>query len=207
MIYEMRTYTLKVGTVPEFETRFAEALTMREGYSKLGGFWHTEVGTLNQVIHVWRYDSLQQRAEIRAAAIKDPSGKWPPKVADLIITQEVDILDPVETMEPWGGPRQWGSIYELRMYTYAPGDAMKVAPAYAAALPKRMELYPMAGIFTSQLGSLNRLYQLSPYRDWAHREEVRAQFRTTGVWPPKAEARPIEQNVRILIPSTFSPLH
>jgi hypothetical protein len=203
----MRTYTLRVGAVPEFEKRFAEAVAMRQEYSRLGGFWHTEVGLLNQVIHVWPYDSLQQRANTRAAAVADPRGFWPPKTSDLIITQESDILEPVSTMEPWDGERAWGSIYELRMYTYAPGDALKVAPAYAAALPKRMELYPMAGIFTSQLGSMNRLYQLSPYRDWDHREEVRAKFATTGVWPPKAEARPIEQNVRILIPASFSPLH
>ena len=36
MIYEMRTYTLKPGTVPEFETRFAQRHPYREKHSKLG---------------------------------------------------------------------------------------------------------------------------------------------------------------------------
>ena len=35
MIYEMRTYALKPGTVAEFEGKFAEALPHREKYSKM----------------------------------------------------------------------------------------------------------------------------------------------------------------------------
>ena len=53
MIYEVRTYTLKPGSVAKFEENFATALPHREKYSKLGAFWHTEIGPLNQVIHVW----------------------------------------------------------------------------------------------------------------------------------------------------------
>ena len=53
MIYEVRTYTLKPGSVAKFEENFAAALPHREKYSKLGAFWHTEIGPLNQVIHVW----------------------------------------------------------------------------------------------------------------------------------------------------------
>ena len=76
MIYEVRTYTLKPGMVATFEENFAKALPAREKYSKLGAFWHTEFGPLNQVIHVWPYESVDQRNEIRAEASKDPN--WPP---------------------------------------------------------------------------------------------------------------------------------
>ena len=55
MIYEVRTYRLKPGSIPECEKRFAEALPHREKYSPLGAFWHTEIGPLNQIIHVWPY--------------------------------------------------------------------------------------------------------------------------------------------------------
>jgi NIPSNAP len=70
MIYEVRTYTLRPGTVAEFEERFVKRLSLREEHSKLGAFWHTEFGPLNQVIHVYPYDDLQQRtdaARFRAA--------------------------------------------------------------------------------------------------------------------------------------------
>jgi hypothetical protein len=55
MIYEVRTYTLRPGTVAEFEERYAKRLPLREKHSKLGAFWHTEFGPLNQVIHVYPY--------------------------------------------------------------------------------------------------------------------------------------------------------
>ena len=67
MIYEVRTYSLQPGTVAEFESRFAKRHPFREKHSKLGAFWHPEVGPLNQVIHVWPYEDLQHRAAVRAA--------------------------------------------------------------------------------------------------------------------------------------------
>ena len=35
MIYEVRTYTLRPGTVAEFEERYAKRLPLREKHSKL----------------------------------------------------------------------------------------------------------------------------------------------------------------------------
>ena len=58
MIYEVRTYTLRPGTVGEFESRFEKRHPYREKHSKLGAFWHSDIGPLNQVIHVWEYDDL-----------------------------------------------------------------------------------------------------------------------------------------------------
>jgi hypothetical protein len=57
-IYEFRTYTLKPGSVAQFEKNFAEALPNRIKVSPLSAFWHTEIGPLNQVIHVWEYENL-----------------------------------------------------------------------------------------------------------------------------------------------------
>ena len=47
MIYEVRTYTLKPGSVAQFEENFGKALPARQKYSKLGAFWHSEIGPLN----------------------------------------------------------------------------------------------------------------------------------------------------------------
>ena len=111
-------------------------------------------------------------------------------------------------MTDWDGePKEWGNLYELRMYTYAPGDVGKVAEVFNEALPGRAELYPVAGIFTSDLGNLNRLYQLFPYKNWAHRDELRKEYRSSGVWPPHADARPVTQLVRHMAPASVSTLH
>ncbi len=207
MIYEMRTYTLRAGAVAEYERLFGEAYKVREQYSKLGAFWHTEIGPINQVIHIWPYESMQHRADVRAAASKDTSGLWPPRASELMLTQEVDILDPAANMKPWGEPQKWGEVYEMRVYTYAPGDIGKVNTAFNEALPGRDGVYPVAGVFFAAQGNLNRMYQIFPFKSWDHREEVRTEFRKQGVWPPHSDARPINQLVRFMLPADFSPIH
>ena len=76
MIIEVRTYTLQPGTLAEVEKRFGASLPHREKHSKLAAFWHSEVGQLNQIIHVWAYDSFDHRASVRAAGQKEEG--WPP---------------------------------------------------------------------------------------------------------------------------------
>src|SRR4051794_6109560 len=162
----MRIYNMKPGGVAQWEANFMEAYTgTRDKYSKLGGMWHTEFGPLNQVIHIWQYDNLQQRADIRAQASKDASGKWPPKSGDLIVSQEVEILVPVKNSPVWDEPKEGGGGYELPQSPSAPGDIGKVAAPFGEALPARNAISPVAGIFRADLGNLNRLYQLFPYKD------------------------------------------
>jgi hypothetical protein len=206
MIYEIRTYNAKPGQAAEYEKRFAEGLEIRSKYSQLYGLWHTEIGPLNQIVHIWAYDSLQQRADVRAAAFKDASGKWPPNTNDLLISQESDILLPIKGMHHHTGMQQLGQLYELRMYTYPSGATRQVAETFAAAYAKRHEVYPVGGIWTSDLGNLNRLYQLFPYKNWAHRDEVRAELREKNLWPPHSDAHPVVQLVRHMVPAVFSPL-
>ncbi|HEX8966833.1 MAG TPA: NIPSNAP family protein [Chloroflexota bacterium] len=207
MIYEIRTYNLKPGSVAEYEKRFAEGIGARSKYSPLYGLWHTEIGPLNQIVHIWAYESLQQRAEVRAAASRDASGTWPPKTNDLLVSQETDILTPIRGMHHHTQAQQLGGIYELRMYTYGAGGAGRVTDAFAAAYPARHEVYPVGGIWISELGNLNRLYQLFPYRDWDHRDEVRRRLRENNLWPPHTETHPVTQLVRHMLPAAFSPLH
>lgn len=208
MLYELRTYNLKPNTVPEALKRFADAIETRQTYSRLVGFWHTEIGPLNQLVHLWAYEDLQQRADARAAAIADPSGKWPPKgIYDMIETMESDILRPSPVNDPLDGPREWGNLYELRMYTYPAGTLGKVMETFSNHVERRRQLYPLGGFFASELGQLNRWYQLWPYKNWAHRDEIRKQFAGTDIWPPHGDVQAVHQLVRHMVPAPFSPLH
>src|SRR3989442_7241422 len=92
MIYEVRTYTLRPGAVAEFEERFAKRLSLREKHSKLGAFWHTEFGPLNQVIHVYPYDDLQQRTAVRAALAQDTARQQLPGGGELVPGPESGIM-------------------------------------------------------------------------------------------------------------------
>src|SRR6266480_2163515 len=91
MIYEIRTYTLKTRSLAEVEKRFGEAYEYRKKYSPLTAFWHTEIGPLNEIIHIWGYKDLAERARIRGEASKDPN--WPPKIQEFIRTMSSEIID------------------------------------------------------------------------------------------------------------------
>src|SRR5437764_15052058 len=92
MIIEMRTYTLQPGTVATFEERFGAALPARARVSPLAAFWHTEVGPLNRVIHVWPYDDLGARTRLREEATKLQA--WPPNVREFEVELQSDIYAP-----------------------------------------------------------------------------------------------------------------
>ena len=71
MIYEVRTYDLKPHMQAEFEKRFGEGYEKRKKHSELFAFFHTEIGPLNQVIHIWPYQDLAEPTAVRAEAVKE----------------------------------------------------------------------------------------------------------------------------------------
>ena len=111
MIIEMRTYTLQPGTLAEVEKRFGESLPNREKHSKLAAFWHTEVGPLNQIIHVWAYDSFEHRTAVRTAGLKEAN--WPPPIREFITNQQSEVFVPAPFSPPLE-PRQVGPLFEIR---------------------------------------------------------------------------------------------
>ena len=206
MFYEMRTYMLKPGTVDEFEKRFEEALPTREKYSKLGAFWHTELGPMNQVIHVWPYEDLKQREEVRDAAGKDPSGDWPPKSGDMILNMHSEILISAPFMRPLSNQRL-GDIYEMRTYTYRPGTIPEVIKRWSEVIQAREEYSPLAACWFTELGALNRWIHVWAYRDMQHRNEIRAEASKNPKWPAPTREFMLSQDVKILAPASFSPMH
>ena len=90
MIVEFRTYTLHPGTVAQFEERWPAALAARTKVSPLAAFWHTEVGPLNRVIHVWPYKDMEERTRVRATKIEG----WPPNTREFVGDQKSEIYLP-----------------------------------------------------------------------------------------------------------------
>ena len=203
MIYEIRTYALKPGNIPEFGKRTAEKLPGRLNYSKLGGFWHTEIGPLNQVVHIWPYDDLNQRAEIRAKAVAD--GGWPPQNGDMIVDMQSEIFHPAPFMTPLG-ERDIGPIYEMRTYTYPSGAIPKVIDAWGERIAEREKLSPLAGCWYSELGGLNKFVHVWAYKSLDERARIRAEAVAKGVWPPQSGVTLVKQENKILVPFDFSPM-
>jgi hypothetical protein len=203
MIYEVRTYTMKPGTVAAFEENFAKALPARQKISPLGAFWHTDIGPLNQVIHVWPYESLEHREECRATKVEG----WPPPNGGNILNMESEIFNPAEFMRPLGGDQALGGVYEMRSYTYQPGSMGEVLKRWAAAVPHREEYSPLAAGMYTELGGLNKWVHIWPYKDLEERNKIRAEAGKNEHWPPATREFLVRQENKILIPAAFSPMH
>ena len=213
MIYEFRTYDIKPQSLPEVEKRFGEAYETRKKFSPLVAYWHTEIGPLNQVIHVWPYQDLEERARIRDIAIKEGGGKWPPDTAQFMVRQRSDIFMPF-AFSPEMKPGKQGPFFEMRIYTYATGQLPNLTRAWAHAIPNRLKHGPVTAIWYSELGGLNKFVHIWPYKTLDERWAMRHKIRETGDWPPSVVAKKaglpeyhlVHQENKILMPSAFSPL-
>lgn len=204
MFIEMRTYQLKPGTAGMFEERFTEGLSARLQFSRLGGLWRSEVGGLNQVVHMWPYESFEERERIGNEARK--TGKWPPKTHEFIITQENKIIQPAPFSLPLQ-ERTIGKIYEFRTYTYQPGTMPTVLERFGKVIPARTKVSPLVFAGHTLIGPLNQYIHVWAYKDEAERERLRAEAsKTVEGWPPQTREFLVKQENMLMIPAACSPL-
>jgi hypothetical protein len=204
VIYEIRSYRIIPGSLAEVEKRFGEAYEHRRKYSELTAFWHTEIGPLNEIVHVWAYKDLAERARIRAEAAKNPN--WPAKLRDFIHTMRSEIVVPFPSV-PEPRPGKMGPFFELRSYTLRPGSQADVTKNWEASLPARTKLSPIVLAGLVEFGAANGFIHIWAYESLDQRARVRDEARKKGIWPPpSAPGTLMTQENKILLPSAFSPL-
>ena len=97
MIYELRTYRMKVGSVPAYLKLVEDEgiAVQKEHLGQLVGYFSSEIGPLNEIVHIWAYADLVDRAERRARLATDPRWRvFLPKIQALIETMQNKILLP-----------------------------------------------------------------------------------------------------------------
>lgn len=204
MIIEMRTYTLRPGNLAEVEKRFGESLPVREKHSKLAAFWHTDVGPLNQIIHVWAYESFEQRLAARAAASKEQG--WPPPIQEFIVSMQNEILLPAP-FSPALEPRAVGPLFEIRQYTLTGGSIPGLIQRWSEKIEGRTKLSPLVGAWYSEVGALNKWVHIWAYKDANERASVRAAAVAGGQWPARnPPGVVIKQENAFVLPAAFSPI-
>jgi len=204
MIVEFRTYRMKPGSIPETVKRFGEGLANRTKVSPLGAFFSTEVGPLNRIIHVWPYEDFAHRTQVRSQKIEG----WPPNIREFVEEQQSEIFIPAPFSPKIGEARELGGIYEIRMYTLAPGAVPGQIDRWSTAIDARTKLSPLAFAGHSELGGLNKWCHIWAYKDANHRAETRAKAMREGIWPPKGgqPGQTLIQENMLVIPAAFSPL-
>lgn len=97
MIVEQRIYTVAHGRIHDYLKRYErEGLPVQVRHlGRLAGAFVSDIGTLNQVVYLWCYDSLADRETRRARLAEDPEWHAFLKTnAGTFTHQEVSILVP-----------------------------------------------------------------------------------------------------------------
>jgi hypothetical protein len=95
MYVEERIYTLHPGKAAEYLKIYeGEGMAVQAKHlPNMVGYYFVEVGPQNTIVHLWAYESLDQREKLRAGLQADPA--WQAYLAKgraLLISQETRIL-------------------------------------------------------------------------------------------------------------------
>ena len=203
MIYEFRTYQIKAGSLQTVISKFQEKIEGRNTISKIGAFWYSEIGVLNQIVHVWPYENMEHRNQCREKAVK--KNLWPPDTAEYMLRMNTEFWKPVSFSPKWE-QRNIGPFFEMRIYTFPFNEFNKMLPAWEEKIEARKSLAPLVGAFVSEVGEVNKFMHIWGYKSLQHRTEAREKFSSIG-WPPKSEAKPpLFMENKIVMPSEFSPI-
>ncbi|MEW9308954.1 NIPSNAP family protein [Labrys neptuniae] len=97
MIVEERIYKIKPGKLSRYlQLVREEGLAIQQPIlGNLIGYFQTEIGPLNHVVHLWGYQDLNDRAERRRRLAADPAWQaFTAKLTETIDTLENRILIP-----------------------------------------------------------------------------------------------------------------
>ncbi len=101
-IYELRTYTFQVGKLAEaaklYQSQGWPALERIAG-DNLVGYFLGDIGAMNQLVHLWKFDDDADRRAFWARVYADDGFQaFAAQLRPLIITQQNQLL----TAAPWG---------------------------------------------------------------------------------------------------------
>src|SRR5262249_25102994 len=99
MIYELRTYTLKQGAVPDVAKAAGTVGRdiRKDDYGKLEGYWQTEIGPLNQVLPPVELSGFEPPHPAARRARQEPA-----------LGRRVCPADPAKSSSPGDPPAQRG---------------------------------------------------------------------------------------------------
>jgi NIPSNAP len=211
MIYELRTYTVKPGTIGDI-VKAASTVSReirKDDFGKLEGYWFTEIGPLNQVMHMWSYRDYDERTRLRAELGKNPrwTGEYLPLIRPLVVRQDVRLLNAIRAPV---APGTTGNFYEFRNYRARPAGAAKQwLDALTAALPAREKYSKIVGLWQTEAGQPNEVCHIWAYPSLNERAEARGNAMKDPAWqeflgkgPPLLE----EMHSTIMLPAPHSPL-
>ncbi len=227
MIYDFRMYTLKPGATPDYRAGVKEVgLPIRQNHDvALSGWYWSDVGALNQVVHIWGYQDLEHLNAQKAAVYADPdwSSKYIPRAQPLVESQKTWLMmsPAFAPTYPVRGPiaeegtpeykRKNDMVFDFRQYTLNPGGL----PTYMSAVEelaipiRQRHGVKLAGWFYSDLGDLNQVVHIWAFDNVKHMEEAKAAVASDpewgGAYVPRVRGVLSAQNTYLMKTTEFGP--
>ena len=210
MIYELRTYTVRQGTLPDV-VKAASTVSRdirKDDYGKLEGYWSTDIGPLNQVMHLWSYADLNERARLRGELAKNPrwNKEYVPIIRPNLVRQDIRLLNAVRAP---AAPAKTPNVYELRCYRAKPGSAKPWLDLFTKSLEVREKYSKIVGLWTTEAGQPNEVCHIWAYADLNTRAAVRAESGKDPGWQAFIKSSTgllDEMHSTIMLPAAHSPL-
>ena len=214
-IYELRKYLVKPGAFRTYKQLTTDLFHLRTSESKLCGFWFAELGTsLFQSVHIWEYDSLSHRAEVRRTL--DTKKEW----QEEYFSKAMPCLSHLENismfMPSWSSMKdtstsEKGGVYELVTYNMVMGGPAIWEKKLHSSIDAHVRLgyVDLMGVFYTDLGNHNTVEVLWRYNSFEDRHDGRIKAHNDAVVVNKI--RDNLENVTghtsmIMLPAPWSPM-
>jgi len=100
-LYELRTYTVQVGKMAQVVEIYGSegAPALKPHMDKLVGYFLGDVGAMNKLIHIWKFeDDADRRRHWGAVYANEEFMAFAAKLRPMLISQENQLM----TEAPWG---------------------------------------------------------------------------------------------------------
>ena len=211
MIYELRMYTTKPGKmkhVVNSSATVAQKIRNGDTYGKLIGHWWSEIGKMNQYVHMWEYQNVEEMRRLRSelSSRDDWKKEFVPLVGPYILSQEIRLLRSVSDLKT---PSNSNNFYELKIINLNIGKAGQWVAEFNNLVNEIENESLNIGIWQTELSNPNEIVSI-----WSHSSVERMQMfweklENNSSWKKFMdfqESSVKEEQTIILKPSSCSPL-
>lgn len=211
-VYELRTYHVKPKCFADFVKLTRDNIHLRTAHSKICGYWLSELGGLNQAIHICEYDSFAHRSAVRKALSEDETwmNNYIANFLKMLVKQENAVMRSVPwyLVKPETPVHEGGGVYEMCVDTLLPGKMEQWTHRHLMeGLKARCKFSEPVGIWTGEVGPLSTVYHLWRYKSMDDRTEVKTAALHNEEWRETVRdcaAFTAKMENKILVPAPWS---
>ncbi|CAL1586792.1 unnamed protein product [Knipowitschia caucasica] len=202
-LYELRVYDVQPHLYTRFLALTNQKIHLRTAHSQLIGYWSVEYGALNQVFHIWRYESYSQRTAVRASLAQDAdwTEQYISKAIPMLTKQNNEVGRLLWGLQP---PPKEGGVFELQRFHVKPegrrlgwgGLRDYIQSHHAPGLSQ------VVGAFCNDVGHNHTVQVLWWFQSPDYWAETRDQRETAG--PTVEHLDPVSN--KLMFPLPFSPM-